>query len=109
MPIKNKSLKQTLSKSAEKNARVTKGTSKNQEVLKEGIPNDHSRKHLDGQTPVVGASIGSTLNMENYESLRVDVWLTDRVNGNETVQQAYERIVQVLDETLQCIVSQYKE
>lgn len=109
MPIKNKSLKKSLSKSAEENARVTKGTSKNQEVLKEGIPNDHSRKHLDGQTPVVGASIGSTLNMENYESLRVDVWLTDRVNGNETVQQAYERIVQVLDETLQSIVSQYKE
>lgn len=109
MALKNKSLKQSLSKNAEENARVTKGTSKNQEVLKEGVPNDHSRKHLDGQTPVVGASIGSTLNMENYESLRVDVWLTDRVNEDETVQQAYERIVKVLDDTLQNIVSQYKE
>ena len=109
MALKNKSLKQSLLKNAEENARVTKGTSKNQEVLKEGVPNDHSRKHLDGQTPVVGASIGSTLNMENYESLRVDVWLTDRVNEDETVQQAYERIVKVLDDTLQNIVSQYKE
>ena len=109
MALKNKSLKQSLSKNAEENARVTKGTSKNQEVLKEGVPNDHSRKHLDGQTPVVGDSIGSTLNMENYESLRVDVWLTDRVNEDETVQQAYERIVKVVDDTLQNIVSQYKE
>lgn len=109
MALKNKSLRQSLSKNAEENARVTKGTSNNQQVLKEGIPNDHSRKHLDGQTPVIGASIGSTLNMENYESLRVDVWLTDKVGNDETIQQAYERIVKVLDETLQDIVSQYKE
>lgn len=107
--LKNKSLKNSLSKQAEENTTVTRGTSKNnQTTLKEGRPNDHSRKHLDGETPVVGASIGTTLNMGEYESLRVDVWLTDKVNSEETVQQAYERIVSVIDETLQGIVSQYK-
>lgn len=106
--LQNKSLKKSLSERAEENATVTKGTSKKQEVLKEGKPNDHSRKHLDGNVPVVGINIGTTLNMGDYESLRVDVWLTDSVNKDETVQQAYERVVSVVDETLQSIVSQYK-
>ena len=106
--LKNKSLKKSLSKQAEDNTSVTKGTSKNQTVLKEGVPNDHSRKHINSEVPVVGVSIGTTLNMGDYESLRVDVWLTDNVQENETVQQAYERVVSVVDETLQGVVSQYK-
>lgn len=106
--IKNKSLKKQLKSNAEKNARVTKGTSQEQEVLKEGVPNDHSRKHLT-DTPTVGCSIGTTLNMGDYESLRVDVWLTDNVQEKETVQQAYERVVSVVDEVLQNVVSQYRE
>ena len=76
--------------------------------MKEGKPNDHSRKHLDSSVPVVGVSVGTTLNMGDYESLRVDVWLTDSVQENETVKQAYERVVSIVDETLQEVVSQYK-
>ena len=106
--MKNTSLKKSLAKRAEENTSVTRGTSKNQEVLKDGVPNDHSRKHLE-QAPTVGCSIGTTLNMGDYQSLRVDTWLTDRVQDNETVDQAYERIVKVADETLQKIVSQYKD
>ena len=107
--LQNKSLKKSLAEQAEKNAQVTKGTSKNQTVLKEGVPNDHSRKHRNqSKEQTVGVSIGSTLNMGDYESLRVDVWLTDVVAENETVQQAYERVVSVVDETFQGIVSQYK-
>ena len=107
--LKNKSLKKSLSERAEENTTVTKGTSKNQSVVKEGRPNDHSRKHLDGEIPVVGCSIGVTLNMQDYNSLRVDVWLTDSVNKGETVEQAYSRVVQVVDATLQSIVNQYRE
>ena len=106
--LQNKSLKKSLSKKAEENTTVTKGTSKNQSVIKSGKPNDHSNKHLDDSTPVVGVSVGTTLNMGDYESLRVDVWLTDTVQENETVKQAYERVVSVVDETLQEVVSQYK-
>lgn len=105
--LKNKALKKSLSEQAQENATVTKGTSKNQTTLKEGKPNDHSRKHLDN-TPTVGVSIGTTLNMGDYESLRVDVWLTDTVSPKETVEQAYARVVQTVDNTLQEIVSQYK-
>ena len=106
--MKNKSLKKNLSKQAKENTTVTKGTSKNQEVLKEGKPNDHSRKHLDPSTPIVGVNIGTTLNMGDYESLRVDVWLTDNVSEDETTEQAYARVVQIVDKTLQEIVSQYQ-
>lgn len=106
--LKNKSLKKSLSEQAQENATVTKGTSKNQTTLKEGKPSEHSRKHLDSAVPVVGVSIGTTLNMGDYESLRVDVWLTDKVAENETTSQAYARVVKTVDETLQEIVSQYK-
>ena len=106
--LQNKSLKKSLSKKAEENTTVTKGTANNKATLKEGKPNDHSRKHLDSSVPVVGVSVGTTLNMGDYESLRVDVWLTDSVQENETVKQAYERVVSIVDETLQEVVSQYK-
>lgn len=112
MALKSKALKKTLDGSlkeqAEKNAQVTQGTKDNQRVLKKGVPNDHSRKHLS-ETPTVGVSIGSTLNMENYESLRVDVWLSDSVHEDETIEQAYQRVVKTVDETLQDIVAQYTE
>ena len=101
MALKKKSLKEI----ASDNTQVTKGTSKNQEVLKEGTPNDHSIKHLS--TKIVGASLGITKNMDNYESLRVDCWLTDTVSDNETVEQAYERILGVIDKTMQDTVSSY--
>ena len=108
MALKSKSLKKSLSEQAVENATVTKGKPNDRTILKEGKPNEHSRKHLDSEVPVVGVSIGTTLNMGDYESLRVDVWLTDKVQSKETTQQAYERVVSVVDETLQSIVNQYK-
>lgn len=106
--LKNKSLKKSLTTQAEENAIVTKGTVNNRTTLKEGVPNEHSRRHLDGKNPIVGVSIGTTLNMGDYESLRVDVWLTDEVSETETTTQAYERVVKTVDFTLQKVVSQYK-
>ena len=101
-------LKKKLSHTAKENATVSKGTSKEQITVKAGVPNDHSKKHLS-EAPVVGASIGTTLNMGDYQSLRVDVWLTDNVQNEESVEQAYGRVVSVLNKTLQDIVSQYKD
>ena len=107
--LKNKSLKKSLTEQAKENATVTKGTSKNQTTLKEGVPNDHSRKHLESNTPVVGVNIGVTLNMQDYNSLRVDVWLTDKVQDNETIEQAYDRVASITDKKLNEIVEMYKE
>ena len=107
--LKNKSLKKSLLEQAEENTTVTKGTSKEQKVLKEGKPNDHSRKHLNGETPTVGVNIGVTLNMQDYNSLRVDTWLTDSVQEGETIEKAYERVVAIVDKTLNGIVEVYRE
>ena len=74
---------------------------------KKGVPNDHSRKHLDGDNPVVGVSVGVTKNMDNYESLRVDVWLTDKKEDNESIEEAYSRVAKVVSDVLQEIVSEY--
>lgn len=108
MAVKKK-VSKSLNEKAKENASVTIGTSKNQEVLKKGLPNDHSSKHFTSDAPVVGISIGSTINMENYESLRADVWLTDSVKKTETIEQAYQRVTKIVDKTLQDIVNQYTE
>lgn len=96
--------KKTLKEKAENNTTVTKGTSKNQEMLKKGIPNDHSRKK---ENNIVGMSLGITKNMDNYESLRVDCWLQDYVNDNETKKEAFQRVNKILDEVLQETVQSY--
>lgn len=76
------------------NANVTKGTKTNQTVIKEESPLDHAVKHGDKTIPnkSVGINLGVTLNMGDYESLRVDVWCTDLVRPNETHEDAMERV-----------------
>ena len=105
--LKSKSLKTSLVTKAKENTTVTRGTSKDQQTLKQGVPNEHSRKHLDGDVPVVGVSVGITKNMDNYESLRADVWLTDKKADNESMEEAYARVAQVVSGVLQEIVSEY--
>jgi hypothetical protein len=39
--------------------------------------------------------------MGNYESLRVDTWLEDYIQDNETVQEAFIRIGAIIDNELQ--------
>lgn len=72
-----------------------------------GKPLDHevkqstAKKKNDtyvGQT--FGMSKGCTLNMENYESMRVDCWLSDVVHEGETVQEAFARVESIIDDVL---------
>lgn len=107
MAIKNNTLKASLAAKAKENATVTQGTRGEQRELKKGVPADHSRKHLDSDTSVVGVSIGITKNMDNYESLRADVWLTDKKADNETLEEAYSRVAKITSEVLQEIVGEY--
>ena len=63
-----------------KRTKVTK-TVKNRDgqmeevVKKDSTPVDHADRHFSN-FPCVGISKGVTLNMGDYESLRVDVWLS---------------------------------
>lgn len=107
MALKSKSLKKSLNKIAEENSTVTVGTSKEQEVVKDGIPADLHTKQKSLR-PTVGISIGSTINMGDYQSLRADVWLTDEVLADETIEEAYARVTKVVHDTLEQIVDSYQ-
>lgn len=95
-----------------KKARGTTVTKKeNREVtLSEstGMPNDHYRKHAMS-SKYVGASIGVTLNMENYGSLRVDVWGTEEIGDSETRETAFSRLSESLDKLLKETVDKYQD
>lgn len=106
MALKNKNLKKSLEVTAKENTSATIKNKDGQNTLKQGVPNDHSVKHL-GDTPIVGISIGTTINMDNYESLRVDCWLTDKVHTEETTEQAYDRIIKIAQDTLQSVVNEF--
>ena len=96
-----------LRKKAEENTSVIKRANREDTIVKESTPLDHSVKHLNGKQ--VGLSVGVTKNMDNYESLRIDVWLTDTVNEDETEKEAYERVFGVVDDVLQNAVEYYTQ
>lgn len=97
MAVSKKSLKKPL----EPKVNVSKG----REPIKEDAFPEH---HMKQNNKCVGISIGTTINMGDYESLRVDVWLTDTVDDNETQQDAYSRIIPIVDKTLNDVVNSYK-
>lgn len=70
-------------------------------VIKQGVPLDHTLKHNPYENAQFGMSKGVTKNMDNYESLRVDVWLTSEVLPGESIKEAYARVEEVIDEVLE--------
>lgn len=86
---------------ARKNTTVVKKSSGSETVIKAGTPNDHSVKQGRIDSVKFGMSKGVTKNMDNYESLRVDVWLSDEVQPGETIHEAYSRVEQVINEVLE--------
>ena len=86
-----------LKKAAEQNASASVG----QKAVKKGAPLDHALKHRpgDGQR-TVGMSKGVTLNMGDYQSLRVDCWLSDAAKPGESVEDAFQRVGAMVDEQL---------
>lgn len=93
--------KKRLAKKAEENTTITKKTVDGTENIKRGVPLDHSNKHDPKSSMIIGMSKGVTKNMDNYESLRVDVWLSDSVQEGETQKEALERIESFVDTALE--------
>ena len=97
MALKRKILK----KQVEENTTISTNTSGVIENIKEGKPLDHSKKHNRlKNNRTVGMSIGATVNMGDYQSLRVDCWLTDEVEENETHEEALTRIGKIAKDHL---------
>lgn len=91
-----------LKKKAKANTAITKRSQGVEETIQKGTPLDHAVKHcIDKTHRVVGMSKGVTKNMDNYESLRVDVWLSDEVAPDETPEEAVQRIESFIDKALE--------
>lgn len=52
------------------------------------------------EAPRLTYAVGYTRNMGQFESLRIDIGLTDSLRVGETPEQALERIAEFCDETL---------
>ena len=95
---------------AKSNTTIQKGSKRNgYENVQSGNPLDHDTKQKTSKNKTsdifagqsFGVSKGITKNMDNYESLRVDCWLSDIVHEDETVQEAFTRVENIIDEVLE--------
>lgn len=106
--------KKNLGKSIEENTSVSKKKSGEVTVLKKGVPLDHEEKHEAHKCAcntkskeIVGVSVGITKNMDNYESLRVDCWISDEVQEGETKEEALRRLTKIAENHLEATVLNY--
>lgn len=98
-----------LREQAESNTTIQRGSKRNgYSTVKQGNPLDHETKQKSAKgkdSPFVGqtfgVSKGITKNMDNYESLRVDCWLSDVVREGETIQEAFARVEAIVDDVLE--------
>ena len=87
---------------ARKNTTITKKVGREAPVtVNSGVPLDHTNKHNPYEKAVFGMSKGVTKNMGDFESLRVDVWLTSEVFPDESIKEAYSRVEEIIDEVLE--------
>lgn len=99
-------------KKAKENTTVKIRSNGVEETVKQGIPNEQSRRSdvVGNHSPErIGMNIGSTINMGEYQSLRVDVWYSSDVSTGETVEEAYNRVKEVIDTVLSETVAEYTE
>ena len=96
-----KVLHRKLSDEANKNTNVSILTEDGEKVdTKMGVPLDTSAKLNANSSLKFGISKGVTLNMGNFQSCRIDVWLSDEVREGETIIEAMNRVSSIIDERL---------
>lgn len=77
-----------------------------EEVVHKGSPID---PNIKTGTPVrsVGVNIGVTMNMGNYQSMRIDVWSADKIRSHETRKEAIFRVANELANALHELQDKY--
>lgn len=58
------------------------------------------RKTMENEQTKINVTLGYTLNLGNFESLRVDLGVTDARRDGETVDQAFERVYTFVEDKL---------
>ena len=79
-------------------------------IGKEGLPLDHALKQdpKNLEKDKIGLSKGVTVNLGDYQSMRVDCWLTTSLIEGETEQQALNRISTIIDDRVNLEVDKVK-
>ena len=70
-------------------------------TIKDGVSVEHTEKHFN--SPCMGMSKGVTVNMGDYQSLRVDVWLSlplSNTPDRKEISQTYAKLVDYIDRIL---------
>ncbi len=99
--------KDLIKKAIKGNAYVTKGNSKEQKIIKEGNPVSVSEKINPHSSAVIGLNKGITKNMDNFESLRIDVWFSTQLAKGVEPKDGYSEISDIIDEVLEEMVAEY--
>ena len=109
-PVLKKAEDNVLIKKAEENTTVERKDGKNTVEKKEGLPLEHTRKQdpKDLEKDKIGLSKGVTVNLGDYQSMRVDCWLTTSLIEGETEQQALNRISNIIDDRVNLEVDKVK-
>jgi hypothetical protein len=57
-------------------------------------------KQMENESTKVNVTLGYTLNLGNFESLRVDLGIVDSRRDGETIEQAFERVYSFVEDKL---------
>lgn len=74
-------------------------------ILKGAVADANTKTNAPVRT--VGVNIGVTMNMGNYQSMRIDVWSTDEIREKETRKEAIFRVANDLANTLHELQDKY--
>jgi methyl coenzyme M reductase subunit D len=55
---------------------------------------------MENDSTKVNVTLGYTLNLGNFQSLRLDLGVTDSAKNGETVDQAFERVYKFVEDKL---------
>lgn len=55
---------------------------------------------MENDSTKVNVTLGYTLNLGNFQSLRLDLGVTDSAKNGETVDQAFERVYKFVENKL---------
>jgi hypothetical protein len=57
-------------------------------------------KQMENESTKINVTLGYTLNLGNFESLRVDLGIVDARRDGETIEQAFERVYSFVEDKL---------
>ncbi len=55
---------------------------------------------MENDSTKVNVTLGYTLNLGNFQSLRLDLGVVDSKRGDETTEQAFERVYKFVEDKL---------